>query len=232
MECIEKLDYNKKAISIYIQTERNRDETEEILRKWAEENYDNYARIIFDTNIDPEDPDGLQYYSAIKNKALQKAKESKADYFFLVDCSSLIAPQTLSSLIHEEKPIVAPMLRAIPEIRDPFSNFFCDVSENGYFKEHPEYWLILNEIKVGTFAVPLVHCTYLVEKAYLDKLQYLDGSEDFDFIVFARSARENQVEQFICNKQIFGVLFHFKKDPIVNKDEKSRLQHILSLPAL
>lgn len=231
LQCIEKLDYHKKAISIYIHAAENRDETEEILRKWAEENKNSYAQIIFDSEIDPKYPDGFQYYSAIKNKALEKAKEANADYFFLVDCNSLIAPQTLRYLIHERKPIVAPMLRAIPEINDPFSNFFCDVTPNGYFKEHPEYWLILNEIKTGTFTVPLVHCTYLVEKAYFDKLTYLDESADLDFIVFSRSARENQVSQFISNEQTFGVFFHFYQNPIENEAETTRLQHILSLPA-
>ena len=100
------------------------------------------------------------------------------------------------------------MLTVIPEKNDSYSNFFYDINDWGYYKNHAYYWAILLKEIVGTMKVPVVHCTYLVESTYIDKLTYTDGSDDYDFVIFSRSARNNHVDQYICNDGDFGVLLH------------------------
>ena len=47
LKCIEDLDYDKKSICIYINTNNNRDNTVQILLNWIEKNHLNYKNIIF-----------------------------------------------------------------------------------------------------------------------------------------------------------------------------------------
>ena len=160
---------------------------------------------------DPHDWNSKRFrvLAKIRNKSLEKAKETKSDYYFVVDCDNFIAPYTLSDLIAKDKPIIAPMLRAIPEFNDLYSNFFCAVDPNGYYKPDPLYEKLLLRKVVGTLPVPVVHCTYLIKNEVLDKLSYIDGTRDYEFVIFSRLARQNDVSQWICNEKEYGTLIHF-----------------------
>lgn len=217
LKCIENLDYNKKAITIYINTNNNEDETFEILNEWAKKNRKRYHKIIFNvhevTDLAPTKPhewtvQRFKVLGGIRNRSLQVAKERNCHFYFVVDCDNFITPCTLSELIKKNKPIIAPMLRAIPEPGDPYSNFVCDINEGGYEKDHPDYDLILQRKKTGIFRVPIVHCTYLIKTQFLDRLGYIDNTKHHEFVVFSRMARNNGVPQFICNEKNFGVLLH------------------------
>ena len=58
-------------------------------------------------------------------------------------------------------------------------------------------------------------------------MSYIDGSEDYEFIIFSREARKKQISQFICNEQPFGSLLHFKTDLSLN-EEKARFEEVIS----
>jgi len=232
LKCLEKLDHDKKAMTLYIHIGKSEDQTEEIIRNWVDMHRPLYHEILLDHWIDHEDPDGLGYGRKTRQRALEACLDRGEDYFFHLDSQCLIAPGTLKILIEKNKPIIAPMLRAIPEFNDPFSNFFAKASETGYYQDDPMYWMILNEVKIGTFPVPVVHTTYLVQKEVLPNLSYEDFTDEYEFIIFSRNARKNHVSQYICNEEPFGVLFHFLNDPRKDPVEAIRLKHILSLPSL
>ncbi len=232
--CIENLDYNKKLISIYVNTNNNEDNTKEMIENWLKRNGALYNQVIFDSHeiqsLSSTKPhewtsERFKILGEIRNKSLKKAKEYKNDYYFVIDCDNFIAPFTLKELISKEKPIIAPLLRAIPESNDPYSNYFCDITAKGYYKDHPDYMKILNHQKVGTFRVPVVHCTYLIDTRYLDKLSYIDETNDYEFVIFSRNARQNHVDQYICNEKEFGTLLHFHED-VSLEEEKKRVQDI------
>jgi hypothetical protein len=211
LKCIENLNYNKKLITLYIKTNNNEDATEILLADWIKLNHSMYRSIIFDNREIQDAPlphapefTHFKYNANLLNGSLQKAKESKCDFYFLVDVDTRIHPETLSDLVRKDKPIVAPMLRSTTSTSDLFSTYFCDVNETGYYKDHPDYLKILKRIKVGTFKVPLVRQVYLVKSDFLDKLSHSDESADYDFIIFSRHARKNDVDQFICNERNFG----------------------------
>lgn len=240
LSCIENLEYNKKNISIYINTNNNVDETKNILSKWAKERENEYQSIeleIHDVkNLENENPHAwnskrFKALALIRNKSIQKAIDRDVDFYFVVDCDNFVAPNTLQHLILKNKPIIAPMLKSIPDFNDLYSNFFCAVSNNGYFAPHPDYCNILFEQKKGTFEVPLVHCTYLIRKDVLPQLTYIDGTQDFEFVIFAKSARNNDAPQYICNEQKFGTLLHFTDDcdKINLEEEQQRFKNAIPL---
>jgi hypothetical protein len=229
-KCIGNLDYNKKLITIYINTNNNIDNTETLLEEWAQLNRDNYKKIIFDKHhvenlIDsrPHEWTAQRFsiLAEIRNKSLEKALENGNDYYFVVDCDNFIAPYTLKELLLKDKPIIAPLLKPIPEKNDYYSNYFCDVSENGYYQNHPDYNSIFLGFKQGNFKVPVVHCTYLINTKYINQLNYADGSNDYEFVIFSRLARAHNVDQYICNEKNFGYLLHFQKDLTLEEEKDS-----------
>lgn len=235
LQCIENLEYNKGKMEIYINTNNNSDNTIEILDKWVEENREKYSGIEYEKHENEEMKEisskphdwsdkRFKVLGEIRNKSLRKAKEKNCEYYFVVDCDNFIVPETLKKLIAEDKPIIAPMLRAIPEMNDPYSNYFCAVSPNGYYKHHMNYEKILKREMVGTFEVPVVHCTYLIKTKYLDKLNYIDNTHHHEFVIFSRHARDNGVEQYICNKIRYGECVHFYNENIALEEEKLRVE--------
>jgi len=236
LRCIENLDYDKKRIGIYINTNNNVDTTKEILQDWMKENQKNYRFIVFENKeyegeltVSPHDwnPTRFQLLGSIRNKSLQKAKEFGVDFYFVVDCDNFIAPCTLKELIAKDKPIIAPLLRSIPEINDPYSNYFCDITENGYYRAHPDYWEILQREKIGIFKVPVVHCTYLIRSDAYDHLNYMDETEDYEFVIFSRCARNHYIDQYICNEKEFGTLLHFSNN-LALEEENEKVAEIFN----
>lgn len=236
LNSIDNLDYNKQLITVYINTNNNQDDTLAIIEKWMDKNRGSYKHIEVESHeiagassTRPHEwtSDRFKLLGTIRNKSLQKTKDYHCDYYFVVDCDNFIAPFTLKELIHKKLPIVAPLLYPIPEDNDPYSNYFCAVSENGYYQDHPDYLKILQRQMVGTFKVPVVHCTYLIQSTYLDKLTYVDGTHDYEFVIFSRSARNNHVDQYICNEKLFGTLIHFRKD-LSLEEEKNRIDQFFS----
>lgn len=218
LKCIEELDYEKKLITVYINTNNNIDHTEDILEKWILKNKSLYKEIIYekhdeilDSNTNPHEWNAPRFHvlGEIRNKSLKLAQEKNVDFYFVVDCDNFIKPWTLKILILENKPIIAPLLTSIPEKNDYYSNFFCAIDQNGYYKHHEDYYNILQRNRVGTFEVPVVHCTYLIQSQYLPFLSYHDGTHDYEFVIFSRMARQQHIKQYITNKKEFGRLVHF-----------------------
>lgn len=243
-DCISKLNYDKRLITIYINTNNNKDNTEKVLKSWVDINDKYYHKIDFETHSveelnkdegDPHNwnPNRFKVLGEIRNKSLQKTLEYGCDYYFVVDCDNFIEPDTLKDMINEDRPIIAPMLETYIEKDDSYSNYFCAVTPNGYYRHHTDYQLILTRQKIGTFEVPVVHCTYLIKRECIEtrKLTYIDESQHYEFVIFSRSARKNGIKQFICNKKYYGCLVHFfdekisldKEVEIVTKFENKRL---------
>jgi len=231
LDCIKNLDYDKKCITLYINTNNNSDNTESILKTWVKNHQALYHNVIFESHtvagLGENNPHEwtekrFKVLGKIRNKSLHKTKELGCNYYFVVDCDNFIAPCTLKELIKKNKPIIAPLLKPIPEQKDPYSNYFCDINENGYYRDHLDYLKIFNGEMTGTFEVPVVHCTYLIDTRVIDRLTYIDGTNNYEFVIFSRSARINGVEQYICNEKKFGTLVHFYNN-ISQKEEEKRL---------
>lgn len=233
LQCLDNLDYKKELITVYINTNNNQDNTKELLEDWAKKNKNNYRSIVFESHevanfdkINPHQwsPKMFKILATIRNKSMQKALEHKCDFYFVVDVDNFINPCTLKVLVSKDKPIIAPMLRAIPNVLDPYSNFFCATDKRGYCASHPDYMKILARKMIGTFKLPVVHCTYLIKSEYIPKLSYIDGTDDYEFVIFSRCARQNNIDQYLCNEEVFGTLVHIGEGRESLEEEKRLIQ--------
>jgi len=220
---IDQLDYNKKNITLFIRACNSTDETKAILETWKKKRETLYQSIIMDMS-DLKDlapslssPQRFKIPKQLRQESLQAAIKTNCDYFFNVDCDNFIAPSTLKVLISKKKSLIAPLLKNFPPSGDLSSNFFAAVTEQGTFQDHPDYMAIRTRKKRGTFSVPLVLGSYLIQKEALQGLSYADDTFDPEYIVFARSARERGVEQYICNEQDFGNMIHLTNYPSIEE---------------
>lgn len=233
LSCIERQNYPKSKIEIYINTNNNVDDTENILRSWVEKVGPEYrgVEMITHTMKELENENSMPHawngtrvraLGLIRNSSLQKTFEKNCDFYFVVDCDNFILPHTLRALIEEDRPIIAPMLKSVPEKGDYYSNYFADVEPSGYLASIKSYYVLYEDQFRGTFQVPVVHCTYLINRNYIDKLNYFNGSNTYEFVIFSASARSMGVSQWICNKSMFGCLLHFSKDEMTLEEEVER----------
>ncbi|XP_046894976.1 procollagen galactosyltransferase 1 [Hypomesus transpacificus] len=216
---IERLNYPKDRIALWVATDHNVDNTTAILRDWLIKVQNLYHYVEWRPQEDPvgyEDEDSpkqwtnLRYAHVMKLRqaALESAREMWADYFLAVDCDNLLTnPNVLWKLIGENKTIVAPML----ESRAAYSNFWCGMTSQGYYKRTPAYIPIRKQVRKGCFAVPMVHSMFLVDlrKEASRQLAFHPPHPDYswafdDIIVFAFSARMADVQMFVCNSETYG----------------------------
>ncbi|XP_029491289.1 procollagen galactosyltransferase 1-like isoform X1 [Oncorhynchus nerka] len=216
---IERLNFPKDRVAIWVATDHNVDNTTAILRDWLVKVQKLYHYVEWRPQEEPteyQDADSpkqwtnLRYAHVMKLRqaALDSARDMWADYFMVVDCDNLLTnPNVLWKLIKEKKTIVAPML----ESRAAYSNFWCGMTSQGYYKRTPAYIPMRRQVRKGCFAVPMVHSTFLIDlrKEASRQLAFHPPHPDYswafdDIIVFAFSARMADVQMFLCNRETYG----------------------------
>jgi GR25 family glycosyltransferase involved in LPS biosynthesis/glycosyltransferase involved in cell wall biosynthesis len=215
LECIEALDYPKSSIVLYIRTNNNLDGTERILSQWVERVGDLYAGVEYDAEDveTPVEQFGAHEWNAvrfnvlghIRNISLRRAVEHKCDFYFVADVDNFIRPCTLRNLVSLDLPIVAPFLRTLAP-GDPYSNFHAEIDNNGYYQRCDQYKWILNRWVRGVIEMPVVHCTYLIRSDVVESLNYVDGTNRYEYVVFSDSARRQDVTQYLDNRQVYGYI--------------------------
>ncbi|KAG8574408.1 hypothetical protein GDO81_009168 [Engystomops pustulosus] len=218
---IDRLDYPKDRISLWVATDHNVDNTSHILREWLINVQNQYHHVEWRPQEQPrwfQDEEGPKHWShqryeyimKLRQAALTSAREMWADYIMFIDADNLLTnPNTLNLLIAENKTVVAPML----ESRAAYSNFWCGMTTQGYYRRTPAYMPIRRRERRGCFAVPMVHSTFLIDLRK-ESSQYIDfypPHPDYtwafdDIIVFAYSCRQAEVQLFLCNKEVYGHL--------------------------
>ncbi|TTL72951.1 Procollagen galactosyltransferase 1 [Bagarius yarrelli] len=215
---VERLNYPKDRIALWVATDHNADNTTYLLRDWLVSVQKLYHNVEWRPKEEPRaygDEEGPKHWTnhryayimKLRQAALDSAREMWADYLLMVDCDNLLINRdVLWKLIKENKTIVAPML----ESRAAYSNFWCGMTSQGYYKRTPAYIPIRKQVRKGCFAVPMVHSTFLLDlrKEASRHLAFHPPHEDYswafdDIIVFAFSA---QVQMFVCNKETYGFL--------------------------
>jgi len=100
--------------------------------------------------------------------------------------------------------IISPMILR-PE--QTWSNFWGDLTEDGYYKRSPDYMDIINYNKVGLFNVPHVAHCYLINGTLLKSFtpEYIDPRMDPD-IKFCQSIRDAGYFIYLNNEINYGHL--------------------------
>lgn len=120
--------------------------------------------------------------------------------------------------------IVSPALKS----EGMYSNFWCGMTEDYYYKRTEEYERILRGEDVGCFEVPMVHTCVLVNLRRIesDLLTYIPSKvpkpniPNDDIISFALSAKFNNVSLNVCNEELFGFV-----TPPLDKDDNIQMDY-------
>ncbi|XP_077389885.1 procollagen galactosyltransferase 2 isoform X2 [Festucalex cinctus] len=219
--CIERLDYPKERIAVWAATDHNVDNTTAMLREWLKNAQRFYHYVEWRPMEEPRsytDEWGPKHWPAsrfnhvmkLRQAALKAARERWADFILFVDSDNLLTnPRVLNLLVAENLTVAAPML----ESRSLYSNYWCGMTPQGYYKRTPDYQPIREWKRLGCFPVPMVHSTFLLDlrrEASRD-LAFYPPHPDYswafdDIMVFAFSARQAGVQMHVCNKEHYGFL--------------------------
>ncbi|KAM9762402.1 procollagen galactosyltransferase 2 [Menidia menidia] len=241
--CIERLDYPKDRLAIWAATDHNVDNTTAMLREWLKRAQQLYHYVEWRPMEEPRSytdewgpkhwpPSRFGHLMKLRQAALRAARERWADYILFVDSDNLLTnPRVLDLLMAENLTLVAPML----ESRSLYSNFWCGITPQGYYKRTPDYQPIREWKRLGCFPVPMVHSTFLLDlrrEASRDLFfhpPHPDYSWAFDDImVFAFSARQAGVQMHVCNREHYGFLPVPLKAQQSVEDEKESFIHTIT----
>ncbi|KAJ7993017.1 hypothetical protein DPEC_G00268080 [Dallia pectoralis] len=241
--CIDKLDYPKERIAIWAAVDHSVDNSTSMLREWMKQTQDQYHYVEWRPMDEPKSytdewgpkhwpPSRFSHVMKLRQAALKAARERWADYILFADSDNLLTnPRVLSLLMAENLTLVAPML----ESRSLYSNFWCGITPQGYYKRTPDYQPIREWKRLGCFAVPMVHSTFLLDLRRDASLAlafyppHPDYSWSFDDImVFSFSARQADVQMYVCNREHYGFLPVPLKASQNVQDEKESFTHTIA----
>ncbi|XP_048457988.1 procollagen galactosyltransferase 2-like [Rhincodon typus] len=219
--CIERLDYPKDRIALWVATDHNIDNTTAILREWLKNVQKAYHYVEWRPLDSPRyysDEIGPKHWSnsrfahmmKLRQTALKTAREKWADYILFVDTDNLLTnEQTLNLMIAENLTVVGPML----DSNTLYSNFWCGMTPQGYYRRTPDYIPIREWKHKGCYPVPMVHSTFLIDlrREATKKLAFYPPHPDYtwafdDIIVFAFSCKVAEIQMHICNRKRYGYL--------------------------
>jgi hypothetical protein len=218
LESMSKWDYPKDKMIVYVRANNSTDKTNEILKAWIEANRKWYRLVVEDyTDIDTPvqdfgvhewNPIRFKALGAIRERSIELAWQANADFYWVVDVDNFVAPHTLRTMVGHNLPVVAPLIRYALGKRnhEAYANYHLLTNVNGYFLDDIRYYQVLKQEIKGLIICDVVHCTYLLRKDTFEHIRYLDGSDDYEYVIFSRTLREQGIPQFLDNQEIYGYL--------------------------
>ncbi|NXD74951.1 GT253 glycosyltransferase, partial [Halcyon senegalensis] len=245
-------------------TDHNSDNTTAMLQEWLGAVGKDYHSVAWKVQEEPSSyPDelGPKHWSdkryenlmRLKQEALTYAREQRADYILFMDTDSILTNnQTLKFLMAQNKSVVAPML----DSQTFYSNFWCGITPQGYYRRTADYFPTKNRQRVGCFSVPMVYATFLIDlrKEESSQLAFYPPHPNYtwafdDIIVFAYSCQEAGegggwlrwgvwegcgahsshaagAEVYVCNQQRFGYINVPVKAHQTLEDERANFVHL------
>ena len=214
LQCIYNQTYDKSFIHLYIRTNDNIDNTQDIILDFINTYGHEYASICYnDTDITEElkkyknyEWNKLRFHilGEIRQESINHAIKFNAHYF-VVDCDNFIIPSTIENMMkNKNMGIISPMLKNGSS--DITNNFYYDVDKNGYFKDNKNNYSILNHDIFGLIRVCCVYSAYFIPKTYLSLACYNDDSDRAEYVIFSESLRKYSIPQYIDNTEEYGYI--------------------------
>ena len=63
-----------------------------------------------------------------------------------------------------------------------------------------------SQIIKGIIECELVHCTYLVQKEYLNKVNYNDNSGRYEYVIVSDNFRKLGIPQYLDTRKVYGYI--------------------------
>lgn len=232
---LESQDYPKDRMHLWIRSDHNIDDSSYILNEWLETSGTAYHSVDVKIHDEPrkyDDESGpahwprsrFQHVVELRESALRTARDRWADYIWFLDCDAfMINKLTLRNLIQKNYPVVAPMLKS----DGLYSNFWCGMTDNYYYKRTTDYAPIVERKTKGCYQVPMIHSSVLVDLR-LQITNYLTFKQDLlsnykgpldDIIIFAMSANFSGIPLHVCNDELYGfITIPLEKDSSLEMD--------------
>jgi hypothetical protein len=215
LNLIENQTYPAAKIKLYIRTNNNNDNTAALLEEWIKKVQNKYSEIYYDSSdvaesINEYSPHEwnllrFQVLARLRQESIEWAK-ARGTHYFVVDCDNFIVPETLEVLLTTGLPVIGPLLRNGDDPLSLYSNYHYVTDENGYYKYSSLYFDILYQTIKGLIEVPVIHCTYLIRNDILDFINYADGSDRHEYVIFSDTLRKSGIPQYIDNRRTYGKL--------------------------
>jgi hypothetical protein len=227
---LDQIDYPKSRLGVYIRTNDNKDFTSQMLDDWRiaqhynrfdvepiDWEHDWYDLKLNDDSVD----DTIKQYDThewnahrfkllgkLRQEGIQKAIDDDYDFYYTCDVDNFVKSHTLKQLVSYNLPVVAPLIRYAEgkEEHRPYANYHNIASPNGYYMDNFAYYRILNGEVRGLIKCDVVHCTYLINRATLPEINYVDGTDDYEYVIFSRTLREKGITQYLDNTELYGYL--------------------------
>ncbi len=216
LKSLSEWDYPKDRMILYIRSNNNTDKTSTILKQWADENRKWYRHVVEDyTDLETPieqygvhewNPTRFKALGAIRERSLEGAWHAEADFYWVVDVDNFLEPHTLSTMVGHNLPVVAPLLYSADPEQPAYSNYHNMATHKGYFLDNEFYYHILQQRTTGLIKCAVVHCTYLIRKDVFDKVLYVDGTDDYEYVIFSRNLRNLGIKQYLDNQEVYGWL--------------------------
>ena len=213
LECIELLDYPRSAIHVLVRDDTHDDAGGRLLREWANGLPGGYGGVAFESDDRHDEPAGgrLAAPEPSPRRSVARSWEFVHDHAVRHGCKFILVAESdcflhrtaLCRLVSLNLPIVAPFLRSLDE-NDFYSNYHADIDSNGYFQDSKQYGWIARRLIRGVIQVPVVKGAYLVRTDGSKGLSYVDHTKRDAYVVFADHARNESVEQYIDNREVYG----------------------------
>ena len=208
-------DIDFKRIDIYARTNNNTDLTRTILADWLQTHGDKFnSWVLIDKDFDkPIQKYGVHEWNAERFKILGEIRNDSIYYsqvmgndYLVVDVDNFLAPDTVQRLWDWEVPVVGPLLHCVDPEQPAYSNYHSHIDPRGYYANHEDYYKIWKGHIRGLIEVPVIHCTYLIKFEWLNYMNYLDDSNDYEYVVFSRNLRGSDIPQYLDNTKLGGYL--------------------------
>ena len=216
LDSLSKWDYPKDRMILYVRSNNNTDKTEAILKKWIEANRKWYRLVVEDyrdIDVPVQDygvhewnPTRFKALGAIREKSVECAWQSEAEFYWVVDVDNFVKPDTLRKMVGHNLPVVAPLLRMADPEQPAYSNYHLLANVRGYFLDDMRYYQVLKQEITGHIICDVVHCTYLIRRDVFEDIRYIDGTDDYEYVIFSRVLRALNIPQYLDNTEIYGWL--------------------------
>ncbi|XP_032689726.1 glycosyltransferase 25 family member isoform X1 [Odontomachus brunneus] len=232
---LERQDYPKKRICLWIRSDNNVDNSIEVLSKWINSEGEKYHSLnvyLNATSTGFEDERTIADWSLrrfahiidLRERALNYARQIWADFIWMLDADVFLTnSNTLRNLVLKGETVVAPLLKS----DGMYSNFWAGITAEHYYVRTDQYEPILYREETGCHDVPMIHTAVLIDLRRHDsehltykaeKLISYDGPVD-DIITFAIGANKSNVPLFVCNDEIYGfVMVPLESDETIAED--------------
>ncbi|XP_077048453.1 procollagen galactosyltransferase 1-like isoform X6 [Agelaius phoeniceus] len=238
---LERLRHPKDRMALWVAVDHSIDNTSSLLQEWLGRVRSRYHRVLWRHQEEPTsfpDEEGPKHWSParyehvmrLRQEALEAARAMWADYLLFLDADNvLVHPDALAVLLAENRTVVAPML----DSRAAYSNFWCGITPQGYYRRTAAYLPIRRRERRGCFAVPMVHSTFLLDLRR-ERARHLAfhppppgyaGPLD-DILVFAAACRHAGVQMFVSNREQFGFLPVPLRSQSSLQDEAENFLHV------